>query len=105
MIKQDIIEIVKTLGENTTPQLRLYVYTQWACWFIYFVVAIATLAAIWKYRSKINERVDGFPAAEILIATGMLIILIQGIAFVPYTLHVLTTPELQAIKSLFGSKS
>lgn len=105
MNKQDIIAIAKTLGENTAPQLRTYIYIEWAGWLIFFVVALATMAAIWKYRGKINERMDGFPAAEIALAVGVLIVGLLGMAFVPYTLHVLTTPELEALKSLLGSLS
>jgi cell division protein FtsX len=101
MNKQDVIEIAKTLGEHASPQLRTYIYVEWFGWLTFFIIAITTLALIWKFRARINALLLDFPAAQIALAFGVFMLGVLAIAFVPYTLHVLTTPELEAIKSLF----
>lgn len=102
MNKQELIELAKTLGEHASPQLRTYIYVEWVGWLTFFIVACAVMALLWRKREKMNAAMDGFPIAYVLLAFGVCFVAMLAIMFVPYTLHVLMTPELEAIKSLLG---
>lgn len=103
MNKQEILDIAKILGDKAAPQLRSYAYVDWLGWAIFFAVAGIALMLIWNRRHRINEAFEEFPVGDIALgivgfATGMLLC-----PFIPYTLHVLATPELEGLKSLLQS--
>jgi hypothetical protein len=104
MNKNDIIELAKTLGENASPQLRTYIYIEWAGWLIFVLSLLAALAVTWrKYIAQKDQNADGcFPLGFALAVVGFAAG-ITVLCFIPYSLHVLTTPELEAIKSLLES--
>lgn len=102
MNKQELIELAKTLGDKAAPQLRTYVYIDWAGWLLVMLCGALALWLIWRFREKINDAVDE-PAAHFALVLGGFVYAILLLCFVPYTLHVFTTPELEAIKALLGS--
>jgi phosphotransferase system glucose/maltose/N-acetylglucosamine-specific IIC component len=101
MNKQELMELAKTLGDNVSPQLRLYTYVEWIGWLNVMICGAVALWLIWRFREKISENVDHMAPFAALAIGGCVYALLFA-CFVPYTLHVFTTPELLALKSLIS---
>lgn len=106
MNKTEIMELAKTLGDHASPQLQSYAYTTWMCELGFIIVGLLALAIVWKYLGKLNTMLeDNFPLGWCILGTIAFLTGLALLFFIPRTLHVFTTPELEAIRMLFGSQS
>lgn len=92
---------IQWLIANVPTQLRTYIYIQWDCWLCFNILSVILSIITWRLRDKMIN--DEIPIGWIAFIMVGLITFMLITSFIPYTLHIYTTPELVAIESLVGS--
>tara|TARA_R110002074_G_scaffold24141_4_gene72209 strand:+ start:345 stop:659 length:315 start_codon:yes stop_codon:yes gene_type:complete len=104
MNKQETLEILSTVNDQVSPQLRTMVYIDWFGWLIFILVLMGLVILAWVKKDKLNKiSPDEIPAGSFFAwgLTGFMALFL--FPFIPYTIQVFTIPEVVALRSLLGS--
>ena len=96
MNSTNLEQITLYLQQNYSQPLRIWAYSDWCGNFI--VMVILTLSMLYFIRQEWEY--EDLQVGKIIGGALALILLVVITAFIPYTLHVFTTPEISAIKDL-----
>ena len=103
MNKQEALEILSTVNDQVSPQLRTMVYIDWFGWLAFMLVLMGLTILAWIKRGKINKASYTDPMGSVFAWGATAIVILFLMNFIPYTIQVFTIPEVVALRSLLGN--